>query len=382
MSRDIKAVALLVFPTHSSIINDVKLSAIKKLEENNMIINRIVVEKYFLSIYLNKSIQAANILSTCLGIKKIEIASTSPNNIKSIVDKITNLGQKIIIHENFFIKVYSENSNFVSRDIEFIATGLLVEKLSNRLSRPSRNEESASKVIRVYIGNSISYISWKTLDGIQGNSYGHIKKKAFIIIYNQISFFSLIKIIQMGFIPDILILYLDYIDLKNKLISLHQILSAIPTHKLTLKLLELNSLIPKRDDINTDLWLNLLVIDICSYFSALIDVVIPFNLILHPIWLIDYSISLCIKNGKIPWMPNLFEDDLKFSTLHQNFNNIKVQSDNLKELNDLNLKDYIKVRNKTRIKSDNFEKNIKVFSIKRGSLNIRPNYIDDILNSI
>jgi hypothetical protein len=379
MSRDIKPVALLVFPTHSSIINDVKLSAIKKLEENNIIINRIIVEKYFLSIYLNKSIQAANILSTCLGIKKIEIASTSPNNIKSIVDKITNIGQKIIIRENFFIKVYSENSNFLSRDIEFIATGLLVEKLSNRLSRPARNEESASKVIRVYIGNSISYISWKTLDGIQGNSYGHIKKKAFIIIYNQISFFSLTKIIQMGFIPDILILYLDYIDLKNKLISLHQILSTIPTHNLTLKLLELNSLVPKRDDINTDLLLNLLVIDICSYFSALIDVVIPFNLILHPIWLIDYSISLCIKNGKIPWMPNLFEDDLKFGTLNQNFNNIKVQSDNLKELN---LKDYIKVRNKTRIKSDNFEKNIKVFSIKRDSLNIRPNYIDDILNSI
>ena len=39
--------------------------------------------------------------------------------------------------KNFFIKVYSENSNFLSRDIEFIATGLLVEKLSNRLSRPS-----------------------------------------------------------------------------------------------------------------------------------------------------------------------------------------------------------------------------------------------------
>ncbi|MGZ5547718.1 MAG: hypothetical protein ACXWFZ_07180, partial [Nitrososphaeraceae archaeon] len=287
--------------------------------------------------------------------------------------------QKIIINENFFIKVYSENSNFLSRDIEFIATGLLVEKLSNRLSRPSRNEESASKVMRVYIGNSTSYISWKSLDGIQGNSYGQIKKKAFIIIYNQLSLFSLKKIIQMGFFPDILILYWDYIDLKNKLISLHQIINNIPTHKLTLKLLELNLLIPKRNNKNTNILLNLLVIDICSYFSALIDVVIPFNLILHPIWLIDYSISLCIKNGKIPWMPNLFEDYFKFSTLSENFNNIKVQSNNLKEIK---FKDYITVRNKIRIKSDNFGKNIKVFSIKRGSLNIRPNYIDDILNSI
>ena len=51
------------------------------------------------------------------------------------------------------------------------------------------------------------------------------------------------------------------------------------------------------EHINTDILLNLLIIDICSYFSNIIDVVIPFNLIMHPTWLIDYSINFCIKNG-------------------------------------------------------------------------------------
>jgi hypothetical protein len=32
--------------------------------------------------------------------------------------------------------------------------------------------------------------------------------------------------------------------------------------------------------------------------------------------------------------------------------------------------------------SDTFRKNIKVFTIQKGLLNIRPNYIDNILNSI
>lgn len=381
MSRDTKHLALLVFPTYPSIINDVKISTIKKLKENNIIIYKINQEKYFFSMYVNKPIKASNIISSFVGIKKVEVAYSSPNNIKSIINNIIKIGQKIIVDEKFFIRVFSENANFLPRDIEFIATGLLVEKLANRLSRPSTNEESASKIMRVYIGNVKSYISWKSLNGIGGNPYGKIKKKAFIIIYNQISLLSLKKIIQMGFFPDILILYGDYMELKNILLSLHQILNNISIHKLKLKLLQLNVLIPERNDLNTDILLNLLIIDICSYFSKLIDVVIPFNLILHPSWLIDYSINVCIKNGKIPWMPNLFEEDLNFISPSQNFNNIGLEALNVKRSK---FNAYKEVRNKIRIriKSDIFQNKIKVFSIQKGLLNIRPNYIDNILNSI
>jgi hypothetical protein len=381
MSRDTKHLALLVFPTYPSIINDVKISTIKKLKENNIIIYKINQEKYFFSMYVNKPIKASNIISSFVGIKKVEVAYSSPNNIKSIINNIIKIGQKIILDEKFFIRVFSENANFLPRDIEFIATGLLVEKLANRLSRPSINEESASKIMRVYIGNVKSYISWKSLNGIGGNPYGKIKKKAFIIIYNQISLLSLKKIIQMGFFPDILILYGDYMELKNILLSLHQILNNISIHKLKLKLLQLNVLIPERNDLNTDILLNLLIIDICSYFSKLIDVVIPFNFILHPSWLIDYSINVCIKNGKIPWMPNLFEEDLNFISSSQNFNNIGLEALNVKRSK---FNAYKEVRNKIRIriKSDIFQNKIKVFSIQKGLLNIRPNYIDNILNSI
>ena len=381
MSRNTKDLALLVFPTYPSIINDVKISTIKKLKENNIIIYKISQEKYFFSIYLNKPIKASNIISSFVGIKKIEIAYSSPNNIKSIINNIIKIGQKIIVDEKFFIRVFSENANFLPRDIEFIATGLLVEKLANRRSRPSINEESASKIIRVYIGNVKSYISWKSLNGIGGNSYGKIKKKAFLIIYNQISLLALKKIIHMGFFPDILILYGDYMELKNILLSLHQILNNISIHKLKLKLLQLNVLIPERNDLNSDILLNLLIIDICSYFSKLIDVVIPFNLILHPSWLIDYSINLCIKNGKIPCMPNLFEEDLNFISTSQNFNNNRLEALDVKRSK---FNAYIELRDKIRIriKSNIFQKNIKVFSIQKGVLNIRPNYIDNILNSI
>ena len=171
MSRDTKDLAILVFPTYPSIINDVKLSTIKKLKENEIIINKIIQEKYFFSMYLHKPIKASNIISSVVGIKKIEIAFSSSNKIKSIISTIIKIGQKIIVNEKFFIRVISENPNFLPRDIEFIATGLLVERLANKQSRPSTNEESASKVLRVYIGNVNSYVSWKSLIGLGGNSY-------------------------------------------------------------------------------------------------------------------------------------------------------------------------------------------------------------------
>jgi len=183
----------------------------------------------------------------------------------------------------------------------------------------------------------------------------------------------------MGFVPDILILYWDNIDLKNKLISLHNIINKIPINKLKLKLLQLSLLNEKKDNLYSDVLLNFLVIDIYSYHSPLINVVIPFNWIVHPVWLIDYSINLCLENGKFPWMPILFEDDLKFSDWSTTFNTNIEQSNNFKRRR---FKDYIKVKNKIGIKSENFLKNIKVFSINKGSLNIRPNYIDNILNSI
>ena len=176
-----------------------------------------------------------------------------------MINTILKIGQKIIVDEKFFIRVFSENQNFLPRDIEFIATGLLVEKLANKLSRPSTNEKSASKVIKVYIGNFNSYISWKSLNGPGGNSYGKIKKKAFIIIYNQISLFSLKKIIQMGFFPDILILYWDYMDLKKILLSLHQILNNISLHKLKLKTLQTSLLIPEKSNLPIDFLLNFLI---------------------------------------------------------------------------------------------------------------------------
>ena len=377
MTRDIKELTLLIFPTSPTIINDVKLSTIRILKKNKILISQIIMEKSFFSVYTTKTIKALRILSSCLGIKKIEIAYSTSNQTSIIVNKIFNVGKKIIKNERFFIKVFSENPNFIARDIEFIATGLLIEKLASKSSIPSHDEYSANKIIKCYIGKSKSYICIKSVEGIGGMTFGYLKKKVFIIIYDPYSIYCLKNIILRGFIPDILILFWDNEDLKKKLFSIHAILNGTNNKKIKLQLLQLDSIISKTKDVKNNFLLDIIVIDICSYINKLINIVLPFNFFIHPLWLIEYAMNSCIQKGKIPWFPYLFEGNLKIN-LDQKFKFLNSSFDFTKG----NFIDFKEEENKIRKKSTYLKKNIKVFYVQIKSLNIRPNYIDNILNSI
>jgi hypothetical protein len=377
MTRDIKELTLLIFPTSPTIINEVKLSTIRILKKNKILISQIIMEKSFFSLYTTKTIKALRILSSCLGIKKIEIAYSTSNQTYTIVNKILNVGKKIIMNEEFFIKVFSENPNFIARDIEFIATGLLIEKLASKSSIPSHDEYSANKIIKCYIGKSKSYICIKSVEGIGGMTFGYLKKKVFIIIYDPYSIYCLKNIILRGFIPDILILFWDNEDLKKKLFSIHAILKSTNNKKIKLQLLQLDSIISKTIDIKNNFLLDILVIDICSYINKLINIVLPFNFLIHPLWLIEYALNSCIQKGKIPWFPYLFEGNLKIN-LDQKFNFLNSSFDFTKG----NFIDLKEEENKIRKKSTYLKKNIKIFYVRIKSLDIRPNYIDNILNSI
>ena len=377
MNRDNKELTLLIFPTSTAIIKDVKLSTIKLLKKNKISISKIIMEQNFFSLYTKKTIKALTILSSCFGIKKIEIAYSTSNETKSIVNKIVNVGKKTIMNEKFFIKIFSENPNFVARDLEFIATGLLIDKLTSTSSIPSHTEYSANKILKSYIGKSKSYVCFKSIDGIGGMTFGYIKKKVFIIVYDQYSIYCLKNITLRGFIPDILILFWDYVDLKKKLISIHAILNGTDNDKIKLQLLQLSYIMSKTKGIKSNFLLDILVIHICSCMTNLIDVILPFNLYVHPLWLIEYSINTCKQKCKIPWFPYLFEDNLTIS-LDKNFQFLKPSFD----FNKGNFIDFKEERNRIRKKLPELKKNIKTFYVQIKSLNVRPNYIDNILNSI
>ena len=55
MSTDSKELALLIFPTSTSIIEDVKQSTVSILKKNKIMVSRITMEKYFFSISIGFS---------------------------------------------------------------------------------------------------------------------------------------------------------------------------------------------------------------------------------------------------------------------------------------------------------------------------------------
>jgi hypothetical protein len=257
-----------------------------------------------------------------------------------------------------------------------MATGLLIEKLANKSSIPSKDEHSANKIIITYIGKSKSYISFKSINGIGGMTFGYLKKKVFIVIYDQYSIYCLKNVILRGFIPNILILFWDCIDLKNKLFSIHNFLNNIHNNKIKLQLLQLNFLISKEKYNKHNFLLDIIVIDICSYLNTLINVMFSFNLFVHPMWLIEYSFLSCIQKDKVPWFPCLFEENLLIN-LPSNNKFLKSSFNSPKE-NFTNFKERYRIRNR----SLDLKQNIKTFYIEIKPLNVRPNYIDNILNSI
>jgi len=374
LRKDIK---LIIFPIHRHLLKDIKVSIIKTLKSNNVKSYKITTENSFLVLTTQNYLYLFNILSNFLGIKKIGIAVSTSNNIKNILSLILSVTKNIILYnERFQVKVVSENPDFISRDVEFMATGLIIDKTKYQSLKTNNSKGMNIKKIYCYIGKLNTYVLIKLIDGIGGLPFNYNKKKIFSIYYNNYSLNCIKTISNFGFIPEILIVYSNISDLTKKLKLLHPIFSKMGNRRISVSLLP------------TDLKFT---IDDCQYEEFLIlksiimsnndpNVLVPFSFYTHPFWMMEKIINLCYKNNKIPWIPMAFSDpdeciDLHFKNddLIKNFEN-KIN----KKIRTGNISD----DKKSSFKFSFLRKEIKNVTFVMNSSNIRPNYIDNIINSI
>jgi len=374
LRKDIK---LIIFPIHRHLLKDIKVSIIKTLKSNNVKSYKITTENSFLVLTTQNYLYLSNILSNFLGIKKIGIAVSTSNNIKNILSLILLVTKNIILYnERFQVKVVSENPDFISRDVEFMATGLIIDKTKYQSLKTNNSKGMNIKKIYCYIGKLNTYVLIKLIDGIGGLPFNYNKKKIFSIYYNNYSLNCIKTISNFGFIPEILIVYSNISDLTKKLKLLHPIFSKMGNRRISVSLLP------------TDLKFT---IDDCQYEEFLIlksiimsnndpNVLVPFSFYTHPFWMMEKIINLCYKNNKIPWIPMAFSDpdeciDLHFKNddLIKNFEN-KIN----KKIRTGNISD----DKKSSFKFSFLRKEIKNVTFVMNSSNIRPNYIDNIINSI
>jgi hypothetical protein len=257
-----------------------------------------------------------------------------------------------------------------------MATGLIIDKTKYQSLKTNNSKGMNIKQIYCYIGKLNSYVLIKLIDGIGGLPFNYNKKKIFSIYYNDYSLNCIKTISNFGFIPEILIVYSNISDLTKKLKLLHPIFSKMGNRRISISLLP------------TDLKFT---IDDCQYEEFLIlksiimsnndpNVLVPFSFYTHPFWMMKKIINLCYKNNKIPWIPMAFSDPDECIDLH-------LKNDDLIKNFENKINKKIRTGNNSDDKKSSFRfsflrKEIKNVTFVMNSSNIRPNYIDNILNSI
>jgi adenylyl- and sulfurtransferase ThiI len=94
------------------------------------------------------------------GINSITTAMQVTNEFSNVVSAIVKAGGKEVKPcEKFYIQVIqAAKKDYVERDIEFVATGALVEKLTETGALPARNEREADTMIQAVVGKKWAYI--------------------------------------------------------------------------------------------------------------------------------------------------------------------------------------------------------------------------------
>ncbi|MDX1373853.1 MAG: hypothetical protein R3321_15365, partial [Nitrososphaeraceae archaeon] len=175
------------------------------------------------------------------------------------------------------------------------------------------------------------------------------------------------------FTPQILIIYFNTNNLRRYLKDLYHIFLKMEKRRTSVKILKISF----RLDDNICHFNELDLFKSIFPFIDVPDVLIPFSLYRHPLFMVEKIINLCYQNRKIPWLPLIFLDMDKDEFVIGNA-----------EISDIfQIKNRFSPHPKLDNNKEKFRiqlnlKNIKTISFTMTSSNIRPNYIDNILNSI
>lgn len=104
-------------------------------------------------------VKTASRLAGLSGIDSVAIAKKVSSQFSDVTSTIVQIGSKAILSkEKFYVKVIqTAKTDYVDRDIEFAATGALVEKLAEMNALPAKSEE-VDRVILALVCKRSAYI--------------------------------------------------------------------------------------------------------------------------------------------------------------------------------------------------------------------------------
>jgi hypothetical protein len=394
----LRQVLLLFFSIFTKIQKEKLIGNIRrKLQDKKIKVLSIRCEERYIVLEVSDPAEARCVLTSTLGIDRIGVARKTRNDYSHVMRAISDIGKEIILpKERFLIRIkLSTNDlnslNYKERDIEFASAARLTSELSSRGARPAISEKRVDRTIESYIGNRYAYVCLDITSSVGGLPFNSQSQKVITCIHNPLSVLSCMISMRCGFLPQIVLPYIDEEDLRNKVKLCRPIINMIDKRRYQVSLAHIH--LPYVLDINIKkMVLESIYYKILTSLSGDI-LIVSLSAAVSPFWYISSIVRDVISSGKIPWTPSIFASKITDAEIRSNRmvdvaaingfqskaippNSRSYQPSVLKDM--VNPKLYEKYR---QIINDVSQRSVAAGS-KMVSFNVGSNYIHDIVNSI
>lgn len=317
-------------------------------------------------------VEFASRLAGLFGVEKVAIAKKVSSNFSDLSRAIVDLGTKVIMPgARFYIKVIQQATKYeyVSRDIEFAASGTLTIRLSSINARPAKTEEDASHLILTVIGKKSAYICIQ-LSGAPGGLVAGSQGRVLSSIHGSLSFLSSLMAAKAGFESTIILPYVDERELESNAKLAQLFASKTGRKKQTILVTPIN--VPAVNGADASLLKEKMMSKILIRQKDG-RIVFPLTIAVHPVWLIESIMQETLSAGKTPFLPLIFMSNELVTHAQDAGIELDLSTASITEADKLH-----------RYSSSIIESEAKVSikHTKRLELDVGPNYLHDIIDSI
>jgi len=319
------------------------------------------------------TVELACRLASMFGVESVAVAKKVPSNFSDLLAAIVEVGISIIIPgDRFHVKVMLEptaKSDYVSRDIEFAASGSLAVRLASINARPARTEKDASSQILTVIARDSAYVCIHVMTapgGLIAGSHGAVLSS----IHDSLSFLSCMMAAKTGFeCSSVVLPYQDKSELETSVKLVQHFATKTGRKRQTILAMPIN--VPGKGAVSLLLKEQIISKILIGYHDS--RIVFPFTAAFHPIWFIETIFNETLAAGKMPFAPLIFQSSELVMHAQQAGIELNISAAAL-HITKGKLQKYYK--------AVAFESESAIKHTKRLELKVGPNYLHDIVDSI
>ena len=253
-------------------------------------------------------VELASQLAGLFGIESVAIAKKVSPNFSDMIAAIVEVGSKIMIPgDRFYVKVIVQPTaecDYVSRDVEFAATGTLAARLASIKVLPAKTEKAANRLILAVVAKEYAYVCIQVMDGPGGLITGS-QGRVLSSIHDSLSCLACLVSAKAGF--DCTSIVLPYVDESELAINAKLLqLFATRTGRKKQKILAMPINVPAKGMVSVLLKEKIISNILVKCQNNNNRVVLPLTTAVHPIWFIEPIIKETVYAGKMPFAPLMF----------------------------------------------------------------------------